>query len=147
MTDSKPTAAIAALKTQAKRLREHLQSKGVQTSHSEALEMIAHQNGARDWNTLRASTGNKPPVPRIGERVTGRYLGQRFSGEVRGITRTGPGDQYRVTLHFDEPVDVVTFDSFSSFRQRVSTLINGDGVSPRKTSDGMAQLIIDRPEA
>ncbi len=83
----------------------------------------------------------------MGERVTGRYLGQRFSGEVRGITRTGPGGQYRVTLHFDDPVDVVTFDSFSSFRQRVSTLINGDGVSPRKTSDGMAQLVIDRPEA
>ena len=147
MTDSYTTTPIADLKTQAKRLRDHLHSTGVKISHSKALEMIAHQHGARDWNTLRAKAGNKPPIPRISERVTGRYLGQRFCGEVRAVTRVGPGDQYRITLHFDDPVDVVTFDSFSSLRQRVSILINGDGVSPRKTSDGMAQLIIDRPSA
>lgn len=147
MTDSYTTTPIAELKTQAKRLRDRLHSTGVKISHSEALEMIAHQNGARDWNTLRARAGNRSPIPKVGQRVTGCYLGQRFSGEVRGMTRIGPGDQYRITLHFDDPVDVVMFDSFSSFRQRVSTLINSDGVSPRKTSDGVAQLIIDRPDA
>jgi len=147
MTDSNNTAPIAELKAQAKRLRSRLQTSGTQISHSEALELIAHQNGARDWNTLRASAGNMPPLPKIGERVTGRYLGQRFAGVVRGMSRIGPNDQYRITLHFDDPVDVVTFDSFSSFRQRVSTLINSDGVSPRKTSDGQPQLVVDRSDA
>jgi len=137
---------ITELKAQAKRLRGRLQDNGATITHSEALELIAHQNGARDWNTLRASVGNMPPLPKLGERVTGRYLGQPFGGVVRGITQMGAGDQYRITLHFDEPVDVVTFPGFSNFRQRVSTLINRDGRSPRKTSDGVVQLIVDRPE-
>jgi len=124
-----------------------LQTSGTNISHSEALELIAHQNGARDWNTLRASAGNMPPLPSVGERVTGRYLGQRFAAVVRGMNQIGAGDQYQITLHFDEPVDVVTFDSFSNYRQRVSSLINRDGLSPRKTSDGLAQLIVDRPDA
>lgn len=145
MTYSDNTAPIAELKAQAKRLRSRLQSSGTDISHSAALELIAHQNGARDWNTLRASVGNMPPLPKVGERVTGRYLGQTFAGVVRGMSRIGSGDQYRITLHFDDPVDVVTFDSFSAFRQRVSTLINSDGLSPRKTSDGQPQLVVDRP--
>lgn len=147
MTNSENIAPIAELKAQAKRLRSRLQTSGNTISHSEALELIAHQNGARDWNTLRASAGNLPPLPKVGERVTGRYLGQNFAGVVRGMTRVGAADQYRITLHFDDPVDVVTFDSFSSFRQRVSTLINSDGLSPRKTSDGQPQLVVDRPDA
>ena len=147
MTEFNNNTSIAELKLQAKRLRGRLHGTGTTISHSESLELIAHQNGARDWNTLRARAGNMPPLPMVGERVTGRYLGQQYFGEVRGMTRMGPGDQYRITLHFDDPVDVVTFDSFSSFRQRVSTLINADGLSPRKTSDGVPQLIVDRPEA
>ena len=145
MTYSNSPAPISELKAQAKRLRSRLHATGTDISHSQALELIAHQNGARDWNTLVAGAGNKPPLPKIGERVTGRYLGQPFAGVVRGMNRIGPSDQYRITLHFDEPVDVVTFDSFSSFRQRVSTLINGDGLSPRKTSNGQPQLVVDRP--
>ena len=146
MTNFDNTAPISGLKQQAKRLRADLHTTGVDISHSQSLEMIAHQNGARDWNTLRAAVGNIPPLPKMGERVTGRYLGQQFAGEVRGISRLSGGDQYRITLHFDDPVDVVTFDSFSSFRQRVSTTITADGLSPRKTSDGQPQLIVDRPE-
>ena len=146
MTNLNNIPPITELKAQAKRLRARLHDSGTNISHSEALELIAHQNGARDWNTLRASAGNMPPLPKVGERVTGRYLGQPFAGVVRGITQMSASDQYRITLHFDEPVDVVTFDSFSSFRQRVSTLINCDGLSPRKTSDGLVQLNVDRPE-
>lgn len=145
MTYTNTTAPLADLKDQAKRLRNRLRGSGVQVSHSEALELIAHQHGARDWNTLHAKAGNAPPPPRLGERVTGHYLGQPFTGYVKGLSGVGQGDQYRITLHFDAPVDVVTFNSFSSFRQRVTGVIGRDGRSVLKTSDGVAQLIVDRP--
>jgi catechol 2,3-dioxygenase-like lactoylglutathione lyase family enzyme len=41
-------------KQQAKRLRTSLAERGVEVTHSEALELVAHQHGARDWNTLAA---------------------------------------------------------------------------------------------
>ena len=147
MTYSNTIPPMAELKTQAKRLRARLKETGVEIGHSESLELIAQQNGARDWNTLHAQIGNAPPAPKVGERVTGQYLGQRFAGYIKGLTWLGQGDQYRITLHFDDPVDVVSFDSFSAFRQRVSGVIGADGRSPQKTSDGVPQLIVDRPDA
>src|SRR6188472_587300 len=45
-------------KQMAKRLRAELATRGISLSHSEALELVAHQHGARDWNTLAAR-----PVP------------------------------------------------------------------------------------
>lgn len=41
-------------KQMAKRLRADLTARDVTISHSEALELVAHQLGARDWNTLSA---------------------------------------------------------------------------------------------
>ena len=35
----------------------HLATAGINVSHSLALELIAHQYGARDWNTLAATAG------------------------------------------------------------------------------------------
>ena len=80
MTNSNNIAPISELKSQAKRLRSRLQDTGSQISHSQSLELIAHQNGARDWNTLRAQVGNRPVLPKVGDHVTGRYLGQSFAG-------------------------------------------------------------------
>lgn len=48
------------LKQQAKRLRTSLADRGIEVTHSEALEHLAHQYGARDWNTLAA----RPQAPR-----------------------------------------------------------------------------------
>ena len=42
-------------KQMARRLRIDLADSGVVVSHSQALEMVAHQHGAHDWNTLAAS--------------------------------------------------------------------------------------------
>ncbi len=42
------------LKQQAKRLRTSLAGRGIEVTHGEALEHLAHQHGARDWNTLAA---------------------------------------------------------------------------------------------
>ncbi|WP_171101599.1 MULTISPECIES: glyoxalase superfamily protein [unclassified Ruegeria] len=144
MTVSKPIPSIEDLKTQAKRLRQHLSAEGVDITHSKALELIAHQHGARDWNTLHAQAGNRLHL-RVGDRVSGHYLGQAFTAEIRGMTMLGDGEHRRLTLQFDDPVDVVTFDSFSSFRHRVTGDIGWDGRSPRHTSNGEPQLVV-RPE-
>lgn len=142
---------IDDLKIQAKRLRADLRKSGTELSHSQSLELIAHQHGARDWNTLVAQTSPTParsnnPVPDapvfVGERVSGRYLGQPFSGRVLGLSELVSSGQYRITLHFDVPVDVVTFASFSALRQRVSSIIDRAGQSPSRTSDGVPHLVI-----
>lgn len=142
MTDTLPP--VGGLKQQAKRLRAGLAQDGDFISHSESLELIAKQYGYRDWNTIHAAAGNTPPpdAMALGNRVSGRYLGQAFSGEIIAIRSLG-SDYKRVTIHFGEPVDVVTFDSFSGFRQRVSARVNKYGVSAEKTSDGKPQMEID----
>lgn len=143
MTSSDPSR-IAGLKAQARRLRAILQeTAGTTVSHAQALELVARQHGARDWNTLRAR--NSPPKASelsVGATVSGRYLGQPFTGRVIGLGALSGGTM-RVTLHFDQPVDVVTFESFSAFRQRVSCVLGPDGRSPAKTSDGAPHLVID----
>ncbi|HET8970202.1 MAG TPA: glyoxalase superfamily protein, partial [Candidatus Nanopelagicales bacterium] len=56
-------------KGMARRLRTALADRDVAVSHSEALELVAHQLGARDWNTLAARQptpdGHVVPVLRI----------------------------------------------------------------------------------
>ncbi|WP_348763393.1 glyoxalase superfamily protein, partial [Hyphomonas atlantica] len=79
----------------------------------------------------------------LGDHVFGRYLKQPFHGRVHAIRELAGGMGYEVTLHFDTPVDVVEFDSFSAHRQRVSAMVGSDGVSWAKTSDGVPHLIIE----
>ena len=143
MTNQHHVPPIKELKQQAKRLRDRLAQDGDFISHNEALELVAHQQGHRDWNTLYAAIGNRPPVQAFipGARVAGRYLSQPFTGEILGVTRL-TGDRLRLTLAFDEAVDVVRFDSFSAFRQRVSCVVNKYGESAEKTSDGAPQMIV-----
>lgn len=139
--------SIEEFKDQAKRLRKSLAQAGTEVGHSKSLELVAQQFGFKDWNTLHAARGNqgaRRPFA-LGDRVLGSYLKQPFRGEVVGIRSFGPG-MVRITIHFDEPVDVVIFDSFSAFRQRVSGIINEDGLSPEKTSDGVPQLIVRRDD-
>jgi len=142
MTGSLPS--LNALKPQAKQRRAALAKRGENLSHSQVLELIAHQQGYRDWNTLYAAIGNRPPVLslRPGERVQGKYLGQRFAAEVIGVHTSSVACRVRLTLQFDEPVDVVSFKSFSSFRQRVTCTLNSDGTTSEKTSDGEPHMVL-----
>ena len=136
--------SLDALKQQAKRLRAGLDEDGDFLTHSESLELVAKQYGFRDWNTLHAAIGNRPPIKRfqLGSRVKGRYLGQDFTGEIIAI-RSMPPDHLRVVLKFDEPVDVVTFDSFSAYRSRVSVTVNREGFTAEKISNGAPQLVME----
>lgn len=146
MVSPTPLAALAGLKSQAKALRAEMAARNTPMSQAEALEHVARRHGFRDWNTARAlSRRNAPDTPvLVGQRVHGRYLGQPFAGEVLALASLGPGGPYRLTLHLDEAVDVVAFDSFSNFRQRITAVIGPNGVSPAKRSDGTPHLEITR---
>lgn len=138
-TTSLPT--LDELKAQAKRLRTKLETAGTVIGHSKSLELLAHQLGYKDWNTLHAASGNQPQnFLRIGGRVNGHYLGQPFDAEVLGIQSSTGTDRLRLTLLFDKPVDVVTFESFSAFRRRVTCNIGKDFKTVEKTSNGQPQL-------
>ena len=144
MNTTQPLPTLDALKSQAKRLRSELAQSGTELGHSRALELMAKQYGFKDWNTLHAAVGNRPqPAPvMLGQRLSGRYLNQPFEGEVIGVQAMAEPGRFRVTLMFDEPVDVVTFDGLSNFRQRVSGVIDRKGVTAEKTSDGTPHLVL-----
>ncbi len=137
--------SIEHLKAQAKRLRARLEADGQPVGHSRSLELVAHQYGFKDWNTLHAAVGNRPPPCPVmmGQLVRGSYLGQAFTGEVIGVQALTASDRYRITLLFDDPVDVVTFESFSAFRRRVTCTIDSRGVTAEKTSNGRPHLRLD----
>jgi len=145
MTGSTPLPSINALKDEARRLRAEHDAHSSSISHSHALELVAHQYGFKDWNTLHAAAADGPPQAPvgIGDTVRGTYLGQAFIGEVLDLEPLTPPGRYRVTLHFEEPVDVVTFESFSSFRQRVTCTIDRSGKTAETTSDGRPQMHLE----
>lgn len=133
---------LDAAKAQAKALRTALATEGRDITHSAALELIAKSHGLKDWNTLHASIGNRPPPPlALGQIVEGHYLNQAFTAEVIGITQLSEG-RYEITLDLADPVDVVTFDSFSNFRRRVRKTVDAYGRSFDKTSDGQPHLVL-----
>ena len=132
------------LKDQAKRLRAALDRTNEPVSHARALELVAQQHGFRDWNTLSAAVGNGPEgvVIALGDTVSGRYLKQPFSGEVVGLQKLS-GGRRRLTIQFESPVDVVSFDSFSSYRSRITAVIDAEGRAFDKTSDEVPHLILE----
>ncbi|WP_455270119.1 glyoxalase superfamily protein [Rhizobium herbae] len=143
MRGSIPLPSLDALKDQAKRLRAGLATDGQDITHSKSLELLAAQYGFRDWNTLHAVVGNRPPLNpwMLGSRVKGHYLGQPFEATILGVQAvTAQPGRYRLVLDFDEPVDVVTFESFSAFRKRVQCTIDETGRTVEKTSNGRPQV-------
>ncbi len=130
-------------KARARQLRLEAASLGQSLSHAAALERVAKDLGYRDWNTASARLSNQPEAPcQLGDHVRGQYLKRPFEGRVHAIRELSGGIGYEVTLHFDTPVDVVEFDSFSAFRQRVTATVDADGVSWSRTSDGVPHLIL-----
>lgn len=136
--------SLDTVKTQAKALRQALQAEGTAVSHAQALELVARQHGARDWNTLHArlSHRNAPSDLALGARVVGHYLGQAYSGEI--VALSGPSGHRHVEIALDQPIDTVRFDSFSNWRHRIRGTLIKDGRSPRRTSDGTPHLTVEK---
>lgn len=144
MIDSRSLPAVPVLKAQAKRLRASMAKDGDFISQSEALEYLAHQFGMRDWNTLHARANAQQPNPgalHLGSRISGTYLGHPFTGEVTSITTVSHAKR-RIQVHFEQPVDVVASEHFSSFRSRVEVVIDGNLQSAEKTSNGEPHFIL-----
>lgn len=133
---------ITILKTQAKRLRKALADTGTEVSHSRALELVAQSVGARDWNTVAATTRPDAPAWHIGQTVSGRYLGHAFTGRIHEVSARAAG-WHRLTIDFDTPVDVVASEHFTSLRRRVSGTVGTDGKTVEKTSNGQPHLQLD----
>jgi len=132
-------------KNQAKRLRADLAGAGIAIGHGKALEMVAHQHGFRDWNTLAAQAegANRPEPLSIGQRVTGIYLRQPFTGRIVALEETQAG-LFRTTVLFDEPVDVVRFKSFSNWRSRVTAVLDEYGLSHNDSGQPNAIMQLER---
>lgn len=137
MVFSLDTPSAATLKSEARALRDDAAAKGAPISHGAALEQVARQHGYRDWNTAVAAlpSGAQQGLA-IGQRVAGTYLKQPFTGTILALAMLPDLQHVRVTVQFDEPVDVVTSELFSAFRQRVTATVDRRGISPAKTSDG-----------
>jgi hypothetical protein len=142
MGDTTQLPSLDALKDQAKRLRDALARQGTEINHSKSLELIAGQYGFRDWNTLHAKLGNRPPkrALSLGDTASGRYLGKRFTGKVIAVQRMTSGNMTRVTFDFDAPVNVSAFESFAVMRKRVVCTLDEDGKTVEKTSNGVPHV-------
>jgi len=138
--------SLEDLKDQARRLREALARQGTTINHAKSLELLAGQHGFRDWNTLHAHIGNRPPARKalaLGDRVSGHYLGQAFTGTIIAIqTLTSAHGLQRVSFDFDDAVDVITFESWSAFRKRVTCTLGEDGRTIEKTSNGEPHMVL-----
>jgi hypothetical protein len=142
MSNSIQSPTLDALKGQAKRLRAALAADGDLISHCEALELIAKQNGHRDWNTLSAAVKQASQPLSVGATVTGRYLGQAFKGRLVQLSELGGGVRRKVAIQLDQPIDVVRSAHFSGLRRRITGVIDKAGVSAEKTSDGVPHLVV-----
>lgn len=141
MNNQLPSTAQA--KEQAKRLRKKMTEDGTPIGHAKSLELIAHQHGFRDWNTMCTAIGNRPPNGwAVGEKVKGTYLSQPIEATVISISMVKPG-WFQLKLDLDEAVDVVTSDRFSNWRKRIHSTVGPKGQSLENTSDGKPHLHID----
>lgn len=131
-----------ALKAQAKTLRADLAARGQAITHAQALETVAHQWGARDWNTLSARAGATARSYTPGQRISGRYLGHAFEGVVKAARLSSTG-LWSLTLRFDAAIDVVTSAHFSAFRRQVNATVGANGTTVQKTSDGQPHLVLN----
>ncbi|MGH1357080.1 MAG: glyoxalase superfamily protein [Thalassovita sp.] len=135
--------SVLQAKDQARRLREKLAEDGTKIGHAKSLELVARQHGFNDWNAMCAALEDRPLAGwAVGDKVTGSYLSQRFTAEVVSVSLVQPG-WFRLVLHLDTAVDVVTFDGFSNFRRRIRGVVGPKGHSVERTSDGQVHLQID----
>ena len=145
MSYSLDVQSAATLKSEARELRATRVAAGEAMTHGAALEEIARRHGYRDWNTAAAALPERAASPtQVGQRVKGTYLGQAFTGMVLGVQMLPDMRHFKVTVKFDKPVDVVTSELFSAFRQRVTATVDLRGISPAQTSNGEPHMRLSR---
>lgn len=143
MSFSLDAPSAQSLKSEARALREQRANAGDPITQGFALETIAKAHGFRDWNTARAMLPERIAVPfQLGMRVTGTYLSQPFNGLLIAVSIMSDMRHYKVTVKFDQPVNVTPAFMFETFRHRVVATIDFHGDSPARTSNGLPQMSV-----
>jgi len=147
---------IKFAKSRAKKLRQYLADQGLTISHSQSLEATAQAEGFKDWNTYTARfklaedavpTTNTPisqnefPL-HVGDRISGEYRGSQFEGSLIGLEKTITNGVWRAVLKFDKPVELPGTKALKHTRQRVSCMLNENGMSVnlKGTPDGFTAI-------
>ena len=128
---------ISELKMMAKGLRSQRE-----IGHSNSLEILAKQLGFRNWNTLSAKAASNKPQWALGARVSGAYLGQAFEGKLVAVRAYGDERHHAITVQFDKPVEVAELGPYTATRIRVSAVIDDEGKTFEKTSNGKPHMLI-----
>jgi hypothetical protein len=145
MSFSLDIKSVQTLKSEARALRQKRSAAGENLTHAAALEAVANAHGFRDWNTASASLPDQIAIPfQIGQRVHGTYLEQPYKGVMIGIQMLGEGQHFKLTIQFDEPVNVTPNFMFAALRQRVIATVDLHGVSPALRGNGKPQMIVHR---
>lgn len=66
-----------------------------------------------------------------------------FKGATLG-NWISPANHRQISIRFDTPVDVVSFESVSNLRREIRATIDENGRSHRHTSNGEPQLLVER---
>ena len=145
MSFSLDTQSIQTLKSEAKALRVERSGTGEAVSHAQALEAVARAHGFRDWNTARASLPDRALAPfQVGQHVHGTYLEQPFEGTLIGVQLLGGQQHFKITVNFDQPVNVTPTFMFAAYRHRVVATVDAKGVSPALRGNGKPQMVVHR---
>ena len=90
-------------KNRARLLREDLASAGFEIAHSLALELVAHQNGFADWNTLAASDARRREAEPHLERETYEHTSPTMTlGDLRAVGNNHPD---RTPVYVSRPTE------------------------------------------
>jgi Glyoxalase superfamily protein len=138
--------SVFVLKSEAKQYRQQVQRSGAAISYSAALEHVAKRHGFYDWNTASAALAKNDCRLFLGQRVSGRYLGHEFKGNLLSLHMIS-AEETRVEIEFDTPIDAVRFSSFSVLSKRVRGTVRQNGTSIARISTGEAHLVIDQMQA
>lgn len=145
MSFSLDIQSVQTLKSEARAWREERAAAGENLTHGAALEAVAKGHGFRDWNTARASLPDRVAVPfQVGQRVYGTYLEQPFRGVLIGVLLLSDGQHFKITVNFDEPVNVTPNFMFAAHRQRVVATVDLRGITPALRGNGAPQMIVHR---
>lgn len=80
---------------------------------------------------------------KLGDRVKGVFMGQRFQGHLVSIVPLAASQNYHVGIQLNEAIDVVTFESFSNLRRRLNCIVEKDGISKANTSNKQPHLVLE----
>ncbi|MCS6762560.1 MAG: glyoxalase superfamily protein [Candidatus Devosia symbiotica] len=114
-------------------------------THSAALKQVACTHGYRDWNTAHVTLPDHVAIPfQVSSRVTSSYLEQPFTGVLIGVQMLGDGGHSKITVTFDEPVNVTPDFIFAALRHRVVATIDSHGVTSALRGNGQPQMVVRR---